>query len=194
MHVQYILPQPAPQLLDRIEPRRIGRRPDRFDLRQQCQGCQHLRMLVDRPGILHDVDPLRRRVHLRQVLIQDNHFRPAYDVAIRIMHLIRIKLSERKLLRASCGCLVTPTIGGASYVEHTICRRCLTDSINYRCESGGAHEWFHSASTPTNRCQFCSSPRVRVFSQPPYVVRQQWPLHDSSCNDRLRQIWVHMKG
>ena len=51
MHLEDILAQPAPQLLDGVKPGGIGRQPDRFDPRVICQGGQHVRMRVNVPVI-----------------------------------------------------------------------------------------------------------------------------------------------
>src|SRR6185369_9951744 len=52
MHLEDILAQPAPQLLDRVEPRGIGRQPDRDDSGVVFQGGQYLGMRMDVPIIL----------------------------------------------------------------------------------------------------------------------------------------------
>jgi hypothetical protein len=80
-----ILPQPAPQLLDRGEPRRGGRHPHRFDARQPRHGCHHVRMLVARPGILHDVQPGAITIHPVQPLIQRDDLAPPDHIILQVV-------------------------------------------------------------------------------------------------------------
>ena len=61
MQFQHVLPQPAPQLLNRIEPGRIGRQPDRLNLRPAVQRGLHILMAMNRPIVLHDIDRARPR-------------------------------------------------------------------------------------------------------------------------------------
>src|SRR5258708_730717 len=56
MQIQDLLTEFAPELFNRIEPRRVGGKPDQFNLGQQCERVNYLLMGMDRPIIPDDVD------------------------------------------------------------------------------------------------------------------------------------------
>ena len=62
MHLKDVLAQPAPELLNRIEPRGIGGQPHGFDPGVALQGGQHVGVGVNVPVVLDHVEAVRRRI------------------------------------------------------------------------------------------------------------------------------------
>ncbi len=56
--LQHVLTQPAPELLDGIEPGGVGRQPHRFQPWQARQHRLHVVMVVNGPVVLDQIDPL----------------------------------------------------------------------------------------------------------------------------------------
>ncbi len=56
MQIQDLLAEIPPELFNRIEPRRVGRKPDQFNLGQEFERVNHFLMGMDRPIIPDDVD------------------------------------------------------------------------------------------------------------------------------------------
>src|SRR6516164_4012995 len=70
MQFEYVLPQPAPQLLDRVEPGGVGWQPDDLQSRQGSQGRLYIVMVMDRPVVLDDIDALSPRIDAIQLPIE----------------------------------------------------------------------------------------------------------------------------
>ncbi len=60
MQIQDLLAEIPPELFNRIEPRRVGRKPDQFNLGQEFERVNHFLMGMDRPIIPDDVDLERK--------------------------------------------------------------------------------------------------------------------------------------
>jgi hypothetical protein len=84
-----VLTQPAPQLLNGIEPGGIGGQLDRFDAGGALQGDQHVRMGVNVPVVLDHIEPVRRRIGVVQMGVEPYHLLAINDVAIQVVHLPR---------------------------------------------------------------------------------------------------------
>ena len=88
MHLENVLAQSAPQLLNRLEPGGIGRQPDRGDPRVLGHRRQHVRMRVNVPVILDHIDQLHLLgVGAIQEPIELAHLVSPDDVAIAIVDL-----------------------------------------------------------------------------------------------------------
>lgn len=88
VHLENIVAQPAPQFLNRIEPRGIGWQPDGLEAGGLCQGGQYVRMRVNIPVILDHIDQFHRwGIGLIENPIELTDLVLAYDVAIKVVHL-----------------------------------------------------------------------------------------------------------
>jgi hypothetical protein len=87
MQLQDCFAQPPPQLLDRVEPRRIGRQPNRLNPWHLGQCCQHISMPVDRPVVLYHVDAPGVRIGGQQLAVELDDFCPSQNVGVQIVDL-----------------------------------------------------------------------------------------------------------
>ena len=104
MHLEDVVAQPAPQLLNGVEPWSIGRQPDRFDPGVVRQGGQHVGMSMDIPVVLDHVQPLHLRIGTLKVRVELDHLLSSHNVAIEIVHL-----SSQGIERANRAPLLTCT-------------------------------------------------------------------------------------
>src|SRR5215813_14108314 len=88
MHLEDILAQPAPQLLDGVEPGSIGRQPDRLNSWVARHSGQDVRVGMNVPVVLDYMDPLHRLgVSAIEAGVELDHLLSAHDVAIEVVHL-----------------------------------------------------------------------------------------------------------
>jgi hypothetical protein len=73
---EHVAAQPAPPLLDRVEPGGVGRQPDGFAARQLAQRRHHVGVVMDRPIVLHDVEALCRGIELIAAVGEGADLRP----------------------------------------------------------------------------------------------------------------------
>src|SRR5258708_1744209 len=70
MGLEHVAAQPMPQLLDGVEPGRVGRQPDGLEPRQLAQRRQHVVVVMDRPIILYNIDAPGGWIALLEVLVE----------------------------------------------------------------------------------------------------------------------------
>src|SRR5512135_2903031 len=87
VHLQHILTQPAPQLLDRVEPRRIRRQPHRLDPRPLLQGGHDVRVTMDRPVVLDRQQSRHVAIGPVQLFIHRDDLGTSHDVAVEVVDL-----------------------------------------------------------------------------------------------------------
>jgi hypothetical protein len=96
MQLEHVLVQPAPQLLNRIEPGGIGGQPHRAELRPRAQSLQHVGMDVNIPAVLNDIDPVGGGIGLGNLPVELADLLAADDIAIQ-----EIDLSGQGIERAN---------------------------------------------------------------------------------------------
>ena len=118
MHLEDILAHPAPQLLNRVEPRGIGGQPHRFEPRVARQSSQHIGVGVNVPVVLADVEGVRQRLGALKRGGELTSRLAADAVALHVVHLPRhgMEGSERtpwwSVARPLCHRCLPPPGGG----------------------------------------------------------------------------------
>jgi hypothetical protein len=87
MPAQPVLPQPAPECLNRVEPGGIGRQADNFKSGQSIHLSLHIGLAVDRPVIRHPIEPFDRRLDLIQGWIQGCHQLASHNILVQRVDL-----------------------------------------------------------------------------------------------------------
>ena len=87
MHLEDVLAQPAPQLLNGIEPGGIGRQPHRGDAGVAFQSRQHIGMGVNVPVVLDHIESIHLGIGAVQLGVELYHLLSPDDVAIEVVHL-----------------------------------------------------------------------------------------------------------
>ncbi len=126
--LEHVAAQPVPQLLDRIEPGRIGRQPDGLQARQLAQRSQHVVVVMDRPVVLHDIDAPGGWIESIEASVEGADLLSPHQIVVEVIHLAaeRIERADEALL----------AVGRPGLVQAGCRRRLVPASIQSQVRSG----------------------------------------------------------
>jgi hypothetical protein len=87
--LEHVAAQPVPELLNGVEPGRIGGQPDGLQPRQLAQRGLDVGMVVDRPVILHDVDALHASIDLIELSVEGVDLLASHPIVVQVVDLAR---------------------------------------------------------------------------------------------------------
>jgi len=92
--LEHVAAQPVPELLDRVEPGRIGGQPDGLQPRQLLQRGLDIGMVVERPVLLHDLDAPHPSIDLSELSVKGPDLLAPNQIVVPVLDLTRQRVQS----------------------------------------------------------------------------------------------------